>query len=163
MFRIILFLVILFSSFAAHAQIKDKGFKDWTVYLTDIDGKKVCYITSFPKSKSGTFLKRDDPYFMVTYIGDEISEVSTSSGYKYKEGSKVEVKFGTKKLNMFTNGELAWAENRAFDKEFVLAMKKKDEFYVKGFSAKGTYSVDKYSLNGFSAAYERMKASCKSE
>ncbi len=145
----------------ANAQIKDTSFKEWTVYLTDIDGKKICYAASFPKGKSGNYQKRDEPYFMVTYIGDDIAEVSASSGYKYKDGSKIEVKLGNKKLNMFTKGELAWANDRQADKEFISAMKKQNDLIIKGQSAKGSYSIDKYSLNGFSAAYDRMKEACK--
>lgn len=151
--------LLLFCS-TANAQIKDQEFKDWTVYLTDIDGKKVCYITSFPKGKSGNFKKRDEPYFMVTHISPDLAEVSSSAGYKYKDGSKVEVKFGNKKLTMFTAGEIAWANDRQADKEFIAAMKKQNDLTVKGFSSMGSYSIDRYSLNGFTAAFDRMNEAC---
>jgi hypothetical protein len=156
----IIFLSILIFASVANAQVKDRAFKDWTVYLTDIDGKKICYMASFPKGRSGNFKKRDEPYFMVTYIGDDISEVSTSSGYKYKDGSKLDVKIGNKKLTMFTAGEIGWANDRQADKEFILSMKKQNDMTVKGESSMGSYSIDRYSLNGFNAAYERIKEAC---
>ena len=146
---------------SANAQVKDRQFKDWTAYTAVLDGKKLCYITSFPKKKSGNYKKRDEPYFMVTRIGEDVAEVSTSSGYKYTSGSKVEVNLGGKRIKMFTNGEIAWANDRKADNEFIAAMKKQNDFTVKGNSAMGTYSIDRYSLSGFEKAYARMNEACK--
>ena len=160
--KFILFALVLAIGFAgiANAQVKDKAFGDWTVYTMNMQGKKTCYIATFPKGKSGNYAKRDEPYFMVTYLGDDVAEVSTSSGYKYKDGSKVSVDVGHKKLTMFTAGELAWAKDRQGDKEFISTMKKQNDMRVKGSSAMDSYSIDKYSLKGFGAAYDRMKAVC---
>lgn len=161
--KITLFTIIALLVFTttAQAQIKDAAYKDWTVYTIKLQGKKTCYITSFPKSKSGNYKKRDEPYFMVTYLGDNVSEVSASSGYKYKDGSNLNVEIGDKKLTMFTSGELAWARDRITDNEIITTMKKQNSMRVKGSSAKDSYSVDKYSLNGFNDAYNHMKETCK--
>lgn len=153
-------LFVLYAG-AASAQVKDRSFKNWTVYSVDMQGKKTCYIASFPKSKSGNYKRRDEPYFMVTYLGGDVAEVSTSSGYKYAKGSKVSATVGKKKFSMFTSGELAWADNREEDKLFIAAMKKYNYMKVKGTSILGTYSIDKYSLAGFTDAYERMKQNCR--
>lgn len=161
--KFVMFLFVVISGFAgvASAQVKDKAFYDWTVYTMTMDGKKICYMASFPKSKSGNYKKRDEPYFMVTYLGNDVTEVSSSSGYKYKDGSKLSVELGTNKLSMFTSGELAWAKDRKADKEFIAHMKKQNDMRVKGTSTKDSYSIDKYSLKGFSASFDRMKGLCK--
>lgn len=153
-------LTVVFG-FSANAQVKDASFKDWTVYTTTLQGKKACYIASFPKSKTGNYKRRDEPYFLVTRISDTADEVSTSSGYKYKQNSDVSVDIDGKQYTMFTKGELAWAPDAQKDAEMVQMMKKKSELKARGTSVKGTYSVDKYSLNGFTAAYERMHEICK--
>ena len=145
---------------SASAQEKDKTFKNWTVYTTTLQGKKACYIASFPKSKTGNYKRRDDPYFLVTKISDDIFEVSTSSGYAYKTGSDVKVDIEGNKFNMFTKGELAWAPDGVQDKKMTSLMQKKNNMTVRGTSLKGTYSIDKYSLSGFTAAYNRMKKLC---
>ena len=144
----------------AHAQVKDKSFKDWTVYSTTLQGKKACYVASFPKSKSGNYKRRDEPYFLVTRINDNVDEVSASSGYKYKTSSNVKVSIDNKNYKMFTKGELAWAPDSIKDSEMIKTMKKKNFMNVRGTSVKGTYSIDKYSLSGFTAAYDRMKSLC---
>lgn len=161
--KFILVISLVLSGIAnnANAQVKDKTFKNWTVYITKIQDKKVCYTVSFPISKSGNYKKRDEPYFMVTYLGNDIAEVSTSSGYKYKKGSKIELTMGNKKLLMFATNELAWAKDSYADKDFISLMKKQNILRVRGHSIIGSYSVDKYSLNGFTASYNRMKKVCQ--
>jgi invasion protein IalB len=163
MTKIIAFIVlaILCGATGANAQVKDQAYKDWTVYTMIMDGKKTCYITSFPKQKSGNYKKRDEPYLMVTRVGDGVAEVSTSAGYKYASGSKVQVTIDKKKLTMFTGGEVAWANDKLSDQEFVAAMKKASGLTLKSTSAMGSYSIDKYSLNGFGKAYDRMFEACK--
>lgn len=153
---------VLIISFAggANAQVKDKTFKDWTVYTTNLQGNKACYIATFPKSKTGNYKKRDEPYFLVTRIADKTYEVSTSSGYKYKKNSDVSVDIHGSKFNMFTKGELAWAADGTQDNKMINLMKKKNNMNVRGTSIKGTYSIDKYSLSGFTAAYKRMQKLC---
>lgn len=148
-------------SFGANAQVKDKTFKHWTVYTTKLQGKKACYIASFPVSKTGNYTRRDEPYFLVTRISDNVDEVSTSSGYKYKANSDVRLNIDGNKYKMFTKGELAWATDEQNDKKIVNMMKKKNTMTVRGTSTKGTYSVDKYSLSGVTAAYKRMHEICK--
>lgn len=154
-------IALLSFSTTANAQIKDSSYKDWTVYIMEMQGRKTCYIASFPQAKSGNYKKRDEPYFMVTYLGDDISEVSTSSGYRYQDGSNVNVEVGNKKLTMFTGGEIAWARDRVTDNDFINTMKKQNSMRVKGSSEKSSYSIDKYSLNGFTDAFNRMKEACK--
>ena len=153
---------MLFASVAgvANAQVKDKSFKDWTVYTTTLQGKKACYIASFPKSKTGNYKRRDEPYFLVTKINNDIFEVSTSSGYKYKKNSEVKANIDGKKFDMFTKGELAWAPDSKQDRTMIERMMKKNTMNVRGTSIKGTYSIDRYSLSGFTAAYKRMKSLC---
>ncbi len=159
-FILLLTLGVIGYASLATAQVKDKAFKAWSVYTIDIQGRKICYMVSFPKGKSGNYTKRDEPYFMVTYIGDDNAEVSTSSGYKYKDGSRVEVSIGNKKIEMFTGGELAWVDDSQADQEFISVMKKQNEMKIKGSSGKGSYSIDRYSLDGFSGAYDRMAELC---
>jgi len=154
------FVVMVYSTDGV-AQLEDKTFKDWTVYTTNLQGKTACYIASFPKSKTGNYTKRDDPYFLVTKLNEDTYEVSTSSGYKYKINSKVKVDIEGHKYNMFTKGELAWANDSEQDKEMIKMMIKKSNMDIRGTSIKGTYSIDRYSLAGFTAAYNRMKSLCK--
>ncbi len=147
----------------ATAQVRDKSFKDWITYTTKIDGKTLCYIASFPVSKTGNYTKRDDPYFIVTSLGKAQDEVSLSSGYPYKDNSKIQVTIEGGKTHYLSlvKGDNAWTKDARIDKDLISEIKHKAFMNVKGTSNKGTYSVDRYSLSGFSAAYDRMKELCK--
>ena len=157
----ILSLFVLVFSNTAFSQVVDKEFKDWTVYTTNLQGKLACYIASFPKSKTGNYTKRDDPYLLVTRLSDDVFELSVSSGYKYKLNSDVSVDIEGNKFNLFSKGKLAWAKNSEQDKELIDLMISKLHMDIRGTSIIGSYSVDRYSLSGFTAAFKRMKQRCK--
>jgi invasion protein IalB len=56
---------------------------------------------------------------------------------------------------------LAWAHDSAQDKDMIERMKAKSTMTVKGTSVKNTYSIDSYSLSGFTSAFKRMKELCQ--
>jgi hypothetical protein len=90
-----------------------------------------------------------------------VDEVSIQPGYSYKENSEVQVGVGKNKFALFTRGEHAWTKSEDSDRALIEAMKDGSEMTVRGTSAKGTYSVDTYSLLGFTAAYQAMTGACK--
>lgn len=144
----------------SEAQQTDKSFKDWTVYTTTLRGDKTCYAATFPKKQHGNYKKRDEPYFIVTRLGNNAYEVSTYSGYPYRQGSNVTLDVEGSKYSLFTKGERAWATSEKIDSDIVAKMKMKSEMTAQGTSQLGTYSKDTYSLMGFSAALTRMNSIC---
>lgn len=157
---IVLSFFALFIANGAHAQEKDRTYKNWTVYITKLQGKKTCYMASFPTNKKGNYRRRDEPYLLVTRMANNVYEVSASSGYPYKKGSDINVDVDGKKYTMFTQGELAWAHGAQQDIDMVRQMKAGNKFMVRGTSQLGTYSIDTYSLSGFTAAFNRMNSEC---
>ena len=53
--------------------------------------------------------------------------------------------------------ETAWTDK---DKEVIYAMKKGIELTISGVSSRGTKTVDAYTLNGFTAAYNKLMNDC---
>ena len=157
------FLSLVMFPVLSFAQTKDQTFKNWTVYTTTMDNKKLCYILSMPQKKTGNTTKRGGSYLIVTNITNTIDEVSTSSGYPYKEHSKVKIILDSGKnyLMSLIQGEVAWIKEEKLERELITAFKNRQYLDVKGVSTKGTYSIDRYSLIGFSTAYNRMKSLCK--
>lgn len=166
MVRVILVLLMaaLWSG-SALAQTADKSFRDWTVFTIQQDGARVCYVTSAPISKKGNYKRRGEPYLLVTHRGKDKAEISVSSGYPYKQGSDVKLSVGKKfTSSLFTTDEtpnIAWAESEEEDANIVQHMIKGSDLEVRGNSRLGTYSVDTYSLMGFTSAYKRMKSLCE--
>lgn len=144
----------------ANAQQKEKNFNSWTVYTTELGGKKTAYIGSHPTTQSGNFKKRDEPYLLVTCVGKGI-EISASPGYTMPEKSEMTVSIDDKQFLLFTKGELAWAYDSKQDEAMIEAMKKGNALIASSSSTKNSTSKDTYSLKGFTAAFNHMKNLCK--
>ena len=157
--------LIAFFAFPALSQNLDSTSGDWKIYSIMQDGEKICYATTGSQKQQGNYKKRGQPYLLVTHRKSGISEVSVSSGYPYKMSSLVEVKFdGKHNFELFTTQEtpnIAWARDEATDKKIIDRMIKGRSLTAKGYSKINTYSVDVFSLIGFTKAYNRIKSLCK--
>lgn len=159
-----LYLVISFVfCSSALAQKLENTYKDWNVLTTVINSKKVCYIASTPVSKDGTVAKRNDPYILVSWFDGRKPEVSISAGYHYKKGSGV--RFTTDKQQFLLTkiqGELAWTNREEEDRKLVSAMKSDLTLEVYAESEDSSqYSIDNYSLRGFTKSFEEMIKLCE--
>lgn len=156
--------IIVFASLIAnqaHARKLENLFDDWHVLSTMQDAKKVCYIASIPKHEEGSYKKRSEPYLLVSLFNKRRAEISVSSGFEYKSGSAIGIIIGEKKFSLKKlQGERAWAENEDIDMKIVAAMKAGNKLKARGVSTIGTYSIDSYSLKGFTKAYNKMVQLC---
>ncbi len=138
-------------------------FKDWGAYVAESGGGKVCYALSQPKSSEPSNVNRDPVYFFVTSRpGSGVkNEVSIIIGYPYKPDTTATVEIGDTTFTLFTKDDGAWVENAAEESNLVGAMRRGATMVIKGTSARGTATVDNYSLSGISAALDRIAQECK--
>lgn len=166
--RLILFvLTVGLLAFGSAARAQSPQFlgtyRDWNVYKFADQEQTICYVASEPKKQEGNYTRRDPPAVLVTRRSDPqiVDEVSVQPGYSYYEGSEVEVQIDRgRRFMLFTRGEHAWTKSEAEDEALIAAMKRGTNLTVRGNSVKNTYSLDTYSLLGFTAAYEAMIAAC---
>lgn len=152
--------VALTSQYACAQQFVKK-YNDWSVYTTENGDSKLCYMISYPKKKNGNYRYRGEPYAMVTSIGGKREEFSITSGYKYKSTAEPRAIIDGQEYRLsITEGEMAWFKTSKYDHIAITKMKKGNWLKVKGTSTKGTYSVDTYSLKGFTNAYSKVKKLC---
>ena len=163
---IIALLCLPMLSLAAAAQTPEflGSHRDWNVYAFTEDGQKICYMASEPTKQEGDYTRRGNPAVLVTRRpgSPAVDEVSVQPGYSYREGSEVEVKVGTREFMLFTRGEHAWTKSQEADAALINTMKRGSNMTVRGISLKGTYSLDTYSLLGFTAAHQAMVNACSS-
>lgn len=156
-------LVLLFALLAVPAAAQEflgrQG--DWNVIAYVENDVKYCYVHSEPVKQEGNYAKRGQPYVLVLRTKGGNDQVSVASGYPYKDGSEVEVKIGDRAVAFFTKGDKAWARTTDEDAAMVKAMQVGATMTVRGTSQKGTYSLDTYSLKGFTAAHKQMAEACK--
>ena len=151
-------------SVAAAAQTPEflGSHRDWNVYAFTEDSQKICYMASEPKKQEGDYTRRGNPAVLVTRRpgSPAVDEVSVQPGSSYLEGSEVEVDIGGREFMLFTRGEHAWTKSEQADQALINAMKRGSDMTVRGTSVKRTYSLDTYSLLGFTAAYQTMLDAC---
>ncbi|MCF8465793.1 MAG: invasion associated locus B family protein [Sneathiella sp.] len=137
-------------------------FTDWLAYSWIENGNKVCYMLSRPLKSTPQGVNRDDIYIMVTFRPKSKSkeEVSHIPGYPYMDKSTVDVLIGNRKFVLATNNEVAWVPEGGSDEKLINAMRSGSKMVVKGKSQRGTLTVDSYSLQGFTAAYQQIRKSC---
>ncbi len=139
------------------------SFNNWTAYLLDDTGAKVCYIASQPKKAEGNYTSRGDIFALVTHRpqAKTVNVVSIIAGYPYREGVEVSlVVDDNKTFHLFTQGETAWARDAETDKALVAAMRAGNKMVIKGTSSRGTLTTDTYSLAGFGRAHDRASREC---
>ena len=118
-----------------------------------------CYIGSLPISSDIPEGKiRGDVYILVYRINKNPEAiVQINSGYPYKDGEPVNVKIDKKNYEFYADKDSAWTSN---DDKVIHAMKKGIELTVFGISKRGTKTIDTYTLNGFTTAYNKLIKDC---
>ena len=140
-------------------------FGTWGAYTATPNGKKVCFALAKPAtSKTNPPNRPRDPAyaFVSTRPTEKVfNEVSVMIGYTVKPGSESTLQVGGASYAMYTQGDGLWIKNAAEEGRMVEAMRRSADVVVKGVSAKGTETVDTFSLKGLSQALDRIAQDCR--
>ena len=144
---------------------------DWSVFVAG--EPKECYIVSPPKSSTAkrdgkaVEVDRGDIRLFVTFRPAEkvVGEVSFNAGYPFRSSGTVDVKVGGETFGMNPGPApdaqtWAWPASPAEDAKIVSALKRGSSATVTGVSARGTTTVDTFSLSGFTAAVGDAEKRC---
>ena len=105
--------------------------------------------------------KRDATYILVYRINKSPETiVQIEAGYPYDQKKNIEINIDKSLYEFFSEEETpetAWTKK---DKEVIFAMKKGITMIVKGYSSRGTLTIDTYTLKGFTAAYNQLTKDC---
>jgi len=118
-----------------------------------------CYIGSAPIKEEGEYSKRGDTYIIVYRINKNSEKtVQITAGYNYAEEKPVIVKIDQTSFEFFSSDDTAWINKK--DKEVIFAMQKGLEMTIEGYSSRGTFTKDTYSLKGFTTANNKLSKDC---
>jgi len=143
------------------------SYRDWDAFVYGAGSKRTCHIISVPKSSTASKknARRGDIYIMVSHRPEFgiTGEVNAVLGYPIRQGSaaKFNVDRGRKRMEFFTEGTGAWAYDPKDDKAAVDAMKRGSGLVISATSQRGTNTTDRYSLSGFTAAYNAITKACR--
>ena len=140
-------------------------FGTWGAYTAAPNGKKVCFALAKPSASrtNPANRPRDPAYaFVSTRPAEKVTnEVSIMIGYTLKPGSESTLEVGGGSYAMYTQGDGLWIKNAAEEERMVEAMRKSADVVVKGVSAKGTETIDTFSMKGLAQALDRLAQDCK--
>ena len=127
----------------------------------------VCYMVSLAQKSEGKYTKRGQVYAVITHRPKINSKnvLSLHAGYGFGKAGEVKVTIksskGNKVVNLFTEGEVAWAQDAKTDNLMAEQITKiGSEMVVEGKSSRGTYTKDTYSLKGTLSAYRAICKAC---
>jgi hypothetical protein len=140
-------------------------FGTWGAYSAAPNGKKICFALAKPASSKTNppNRPRDPAYaFVSTRPAEKVNnEVSVMIGYALKPGSESTLEVGGASFAMYTQGDGLWIKNAAEEERMVEAMRKSADLVVKGVSAKGTETIDTFSLKGLAQALDKIAQDCR--
>lgn len=139
------------------------SYRDWdALVMTRENGEKICYMISIPKTKQPTSVTHGDVYITITHRPRRKvkNEVNLVVAYDFKTGSEVKGTIGASGFTMFTEGKGAWNYDQDDDTKMVAAMKRGSTLAINAISARGTKTSYRFSLSGFTAAYNSITAEC---
>ena len=140
-------------------------YADWGAYTASPGGKKQCFAISKPTSSETEPPNRPrNPIYMFisTRPADKVTnEISIIIGYPFKPGSEASAQIGSTTFALYTQQDGAWIKNAAEEAQMVDAMRAGDAVIVKGESAKGTKTTDKFDLKGVSQALDKIAQECR--
>lgn len=139
------------------------SYRDWdALVMNRSNGEKICYMISIPQSKQPGNVTHGEVYMTVTHrprrkVNDEINFVVA---YDFRTGSEVRGSIGSTRYTMFTEGKGAWNYDQDDDSRMVGGMKRGNTLVVNATSSRGTSTSYRFSLAGFTAAYNAITAEC---
>ncbi len=154
-------LILLFFNitlYVPHISADELESGKWNFIVED----DYCYVGSKPTiTEIEEGKKRDITYILVYRINKSPDAiVQIEAGYPYDQKKTVEVKIDKSLYKFFSEEETpetAWTKK---DQEVIFAMKKGITLIVKGYSSRGTITIDTYTLKGFTAAYNKLTKDC---
>ena len=158
-------LVLVAGLSTANAQTGAKflqKFKDWSTFMHDGPDGRLCFAVSQPKDFEPKSVQRGDVYFYVSsWPKDGVAnEVSVKIGYEFAKDTTTVITIGSSTFQLFNNGDKAFVESPATERQLVDAMRRGSRMTIKGTSSRGTTTTDTYSLSGITAALRSVTQSC---
>jgi hypothetical protein len=156
-------LLALFSSAAVAAQPERVAVsQSWSVYRIGTGAGRECFVHAKPVKSEGKYTQRGEVMVQVSNRpAQRVSdEVSFTAGYTFKPGSLLVVEIDGRKFELFTHEDRAYARDAAADRALAEAMKRGQSMVARGTSSRGTSTIDRYSLAGFSRAHQGLGKAC---
>ena len=137
-------------------------YKDWSVFVRDVNGDKICFAAAEASDKSPKSVNHGDVFFLVaTWASGAASEQpSFMAGYAIDLKPEPNIRIGSDKWDMYSSENEAFIESNDEEQRLLRAMRRGADMRVSAVSKRGTATSYEISLRGVTAALDRVKREC---
>lgn len=148
---------------AAAAPQAVASFRDWSVFVREAGGDRICFAAAEAKDKSPKSVNHGDIFFLVATwkSGAATNQPSFMAGYNLKDAPPPTIRIGSERWDMYVSDNEAFIENARDEQSLISAMKRGSEMRISAVSSRGTATNYLISLQGVTAAVDRAVAACK--
>ena len=138
-------------------------YKDWSVFVRDVDGDKICFAATEAKDKSPKSVNHGDIFFLVSSWKSRAAtnQPSLMTGYPLNAAPEPTLRVGSDKWEMYVSDKEAFIELSSEEERLVRAMRRGADMRVSAVSQRGTATSYIISLRGISAALDRVTSECR--
>ena len=137
-------------------------YKDWSVFVRDVDGDKICFAAAEASDKSPKSVNHGDVFFLVASweSGAASEQPSLMTGYQIDQKPEPNIRIGSDKWGMYSSENEAFIEANDEEQRLLRAMRRGTDMRVSAVSKRGTATSYIVSLRGVTAALDRVKREC---
>jgi len=137
-------------------------FKDWSVFVRNVDGEKICFAAAEASDKSPKSVNHGDVFFLVATwaSGAAAEQPSLMTGYAIDQKPEPNIRIGSDKWDMYSSENEAFIESNDEEQRLLRAMRRGADMRVSAVSTRGTATSYVVSLRGVTAALDRVKREC---
>lgn len=158
-------LAVVFSTSGAVAQQPEAKatFRDWSVFVRETDGEKICFAATEATDKSPKSVNHGDVFFLIATwkSGAAKEQPSLMTGYSLNTKPEPTLRIGSDKWEMYSSENEAFIEAASEEQRLIRAMRQGADMRISAVSSRGTATSYVISLRGVSAALDRAKAECR--
>ena len=138
-------------------------FRDWSVFVREVDGEKICFAATEASDKSPKSVNHGDVFFLIASwaSGAAKEQPSLMTGYALNGKPEPTLRIGSDKWDMYVSENEAFIEESSEEDRLVRAMRRGADMRISALSQRGTATSYVISLRGVSAALDRAAAECR--
>lgn len=139
------------------------AFKDWSVFVREIEGDRICFAATEAKAKLPAKVNHGDVFFLVATwkSGAATNQPSFMTGYTLKDSPGPSVRIGAQRFTMYASDNEGFIESARDEQALVAAMRTAADMRISAVSGRGTATNYTISLQGISAALDKIRDACK--
>ena len=138
-------------------------YRDWSVFVREVDGDTVCFAATEAKDKSPKSVRHGDVFFLVASwkSGAAKHQPSLMTGYNLNDKPEPSIRIGSERWSMYVAENEAFIESNSKEKALVSAMRRGSDMNVSAVSSRGTATNYTMSLRGVTKALQRAESACR--